>query len=124
MAFRHNLSIITGSPGTGKSTILRAVVEAYRLLYPDRKIALAAPTGKASRRMAETTGVEDAQTLHSLLGLHKDGEGRRNEEPLDAGLLIVDETSMVDMWQAHQLFPGWVPAPGFYWWVSPTSWRA
>ncbi|MCX4371595.1 MAG: ATP-dependent RecD-like DNA helicase [Dysosmobacter sp.] len=104
MAFRHNLSIITGGPGTGKSTILRAVVEAYRLLYPDRKIALAAPTGKASRRMAETTGVEDAQTLHSLLGLHGDEGDRKNREPLDAGLLIVDETSMVDMWLAHQLF--------------------
>ena len=104
MAFRHNLSIITGGPGTGKSTILRAVVEAYRLLYPDRKIALAAPTGKASRRMAETTGVEDAQTLHSLLGLHGDEGDRKNKEPLDAGLLIVDETSMVDMWLAHQLF--------------------
>ena len=48
MAFRYNLSIITGGPGTGKSTILRAVVEAYRMLYPQGKIALAAPTGKAS----------------------------------------------------------------------------
>ncbi len=104
MAFRHNLSIITGGPGTGKSTILRAVVEAYRLLYPADKIALAAPTGKASRRMAETTGVEDAQTLHSLLRLHGDEGGKKEKQPLDAGLLIVDETSMVDMWLAHQLF--------------------
>ncbi len=104
MAFRHNLSIITGGPGTGKSTILRAVVEAYRLLYPEGKIALAAPTGKASRRMAETTGVEDAQTLHSLLGLHGDEGGKKKSQSLDAGLLIVDETSMVDMWLAHQLF--------------------
>ena len=104
MAFRYNLSIITGGPGTGKSTILRAVVEAYRILYPNRKIALAAPTGKASRRMAETTGVEDAQTLHSLLKLHGDGDGQKKKPPLEAGLLIVDETSMVDMWLAHQLF--------------------
>lgn len=104
MAFRHNLSIITGGPGTGKSTILRAVVEAYRLLYPNGRIALAAPTGKASRRMAETTGVEDAQTLHSLLGLHGDDSGHKERRPLDAGLLVVDETSMVDMWLAHQLF--------------------
>ena len=104
MAFRYDLSIITGGPGTGKSTILRAVVEAYRTLHPDRRIALAAPTGKASRRMAETTGVEDAQTLHSLLGLHGDENGRKKKEPLDAGLLIVDEASMVDMWLAHQLF--------------------
>ena len=104
MAFRHNLSLITGGPGTGKSTILRAVVEAYRLLYPNGRIALAAPTGKASRRMAETTGVEDAQTLHSLLGLHGDDSGHKERRPLDAGLLVVDETSMVDMWLAHQLF--------------------
>lgn len=104
MAFRHNLSIITGGPGTGKSTILRAVVEAYRMLYPKEKIALAAPTGKASRRMAETTGVEDAQTLHSLLNLHGDDSGQKKKHPLEAGLLIVDETSMVDMWLAHQLF--------------------
>lgn len=102
--FQHNLSIITGGPGTGKSTVLRAVVEAYRMLYPENKIALAAPTGKASRRMAETTGVEDAQTLHSLLKLHGDDSGQKKREPLEAGLLIVDETSMVDMWLAHQLF--------------------
>lgn len=104
MAFRHDLSIITGGPGTGKSTILRAVVEAYRMLYPKKRIALAAPTGKASRRMAETTGVEDAQTLHSLLKIHGDDSGPKKRQPLEAGLLIVDETSMVDMWLAHQLF--------------------
>ena len=104
MAFRHNLSIITGGPGTGKSTILRAVVEGYRMLYPDHRIALAAPTGKASRRMAETTGVEDAQTLHSLLMLGGDDSSPKKKRQLEAGLLIVDETSMVDMWLAHQLF--------------------
>lgn len=104
MAFRYNLSIITGGPGTGKSTILRAVVEAYRMLYPQDKIALAAPTGKASRRMAETTGIEDAQTLHSLLKIFGDDSGQKKKLPLEAGLLIVDETSMVDMWLAHQLF--------------------
>lgn len=104
-----NLSIITGGPGTGKSTILRAVVEAYRMLYPEDKIALAAPTGKASRRMAETTGVEDAQTLHSLLKLFGDDSGPQKKQPLEAGLLIVDETSMVDMWLAHQLFTRLTP---------------
>ena len=109
MAFQHDLSIITGGPGTGKSTILRAVVEAYRMLYPDKKIALAAPTGKASRRMAETTGVDDAQTLHSLLGLYGDESGGKRKQPLEAGLLIIDETSMVDMWLAHQLFSRLTP---------------
>lgn len=109
MAFRHNLSIITGGPGTGKSTILRAIIEVYRLLYPNGKIALAAPTGKASRRMAETTGIEDAQTLHSLLELHGDGDSQKKKQPLVADLLIVDETSMVDMWLAHQLFSRLTP---------------
>ena len=62
MVFRHNLSIITGGPGTGKSTILKAVIEAYQRLYPKNIIKLGAPTGKASRRMAETTGMDSAQT--------------------------------------------------------------
>ena len=109
MAFRYNLSIITGGPGTGKSTILRAVVEAYRMLYPKGRIALAAPTGKASRRMAETTGVEDAQTLHSLLKLYGDESGPKENRSLETGLLIVDETSMVDMWLAHQMFTHLTP---------------
>ena len=104
MVFRHSLSIITGGPGTGKSTILKAVIEAYQLLYPDRQIALGAPTGKASRRMAETTGINTAATLHSLLGLHGEDSGWQEKRPLEADFLIVDEASMVDMWLAHQMF--------------------
>lgn len=104
MVFRHNLSIITGGPGTGKSTILKAVIEAFRILYPRRIIMLGAPTGKASRRMAETTGLNNAQTLHSLLGLHGEDAGWQKKKPLEADLLIVDESSMVDMWLAYQLF--------------------
>ena len=104
MVFRHDLSIITGGPGTGKSTILKAVIEAYQLLYPERVIALGAPTGKASRRMAETTGMDNAATLHSLLRLHGEDAGWQEKKPLDADFLIVDEASMVDMWLAHQLF--------------------
>ena len=67
---------------------------------------LAAPTGRASRRMVESTGVE-AKTLHSLLGLVGEDTDFRKEnrnEPLDAGLIIIDETSMVDMWLARQFF--------------------
>lgn len=105
MAFKRNLSIITGGPGTGKSTILKAVIEAYQILYPKRTIMLGAPTGKASRRMAETTGLTNAQTLHSLLGLHgEDTAWQKKRKDLDADLLIVDEASMMDMWLAHQLF--------------------
>lgn len=104
-AFSHNLTIITGGPGTGKSTILRAVIETFRILNPDGIICLGAPTGKASRRMTETTGIENAQTLHSLLNLHGD-ESVWQKKPvfLNADLLVVDESSMMDMFLAHQLF--------------------
>lgn len=104
MVFQHNLSIITGGPGTGKSTILKSVIEAYRIIYPEDKIALGAPTGKASRRMAETTGIASAATLHSLLELHDEDAGWQKTRELDADFLIVDECSMMDMWLAHQLF--------------------
>ncbi len=103
MVFRSNFSIITGGPGTGKSTVLKAVIAAYRLLYPHRKILLAAPTGKASRRMAEATGMSTAQTIHSMLGLHGDSVGWQKSKPLEADFLIVDEASMMDMWLTHQL---------------------
>ncbi|NBI66573.1 ATP-dependent RecD-like DNA helicase [Pseudoflavonifractor sp. 60] len=104
MVFRHNLSIITGGPGTGKSTVLKAVIAAYRQLYPRNTILLGAPTGKASRRMAETTSMTKAQTLHSLLKLHGEDAGWQKPEDLEADFLIVDECSMMDMWLAYQMF--------------------
>ena len=107
MAFRNNLSIITGSPGTGKTTVLRAVIEVYQKLYPKGKILLAAPTGRASRRMAESTGRDDAKTLHSMLGLLGDNEPinkEKQKQPLDADFIILDESSMIDMWLAWKFF--------------------
>lgn len=107
MVFRHNLSIITGGPGTGKSTVLKAVTQAYRILYPKGEMRLGAPTGKASRRMAETTGIATAQTLHSLLHLRGDDgdwQGRKHYQELSADFVIIDEASMMDMWLASQLF--------------------
>lgn len=107
MAFRNNISIITGSPGTGKTTVLRAVIEVYQKLYPEGKILLAAPTGRASRRMAESTGRDDAKTLHSMLGLLGDNEPinkEKQKQPLDADFIIVDESSMIDMWLAWKFF--------------------
>lgn len=105
--YRHNLSIITGSPGTGKTTVLKTILEVYRRLHPQGEIALMAPTGRASRRMAESTGVDKAKTLHSILGLaSEEDEIKRNntQEPLSADLIIVDEFSMVDMWLANKFF--------------------
>ena len=107
MAFSSNLSIITGSPGTGKTTVLRAIIEVFKALNPKGKIKLAAPTGRASRRMAESTGQDDASTLHSMLGLQgEDGYFNKDKEyePIDADLIIVDESSMIDMWLARQFF--------------------
>lgn len=107
MAFKSNLSIITGSPGTGKTTVLKAIIEVFKALHPDAKIKLAAPTGRASRRMAESTGFENSSTLHSLLNLQsEDGYFNKNREfePIEADLIIIDESSMIDMWLARQFF--------------------
>ena len=106
MAFRHNLSIITGSPGTGKTTILKAVLHVFQQLSKG-KMLLTAPTGRASRRMAESTGYQNAKTLHSALGLVSSNEESsylNKNEPVDADLVIIDEFSMVDMWLAAELF--------------------
>ena len=105
VAMERNLSIITGGPGTGKTTVLKAIIEVYRILRPKNRIVLAAPTGKASRRMAQSTGMLEALTLHSLLGLQGDFCSKdKQDKPLQVDFLIVDEASMVDMWLAHQLF--------------------
>jgi exodeoxyribonuclease V alpha subunit len=100
--FANNLSIITGGPGTGKTTTLKTVIEVYKRLCKG-KILLAAPTGRAARRMAESTGYPYAATLHSALGLTSDDHGD-NTEPLETDFVIVDEFSMVDMRLARQLF--------------------
>ena len=105
-AFQYGLTIITGSPGTGKTTVLKAIIEVFKNLHPKGKFALMAPTGRASRRMAESTGVDEARTLHSALGLgtgEEIGDGER-VRTVDADLIIVDEFSMVDMWLAQQFF--------------------
>lgn len=106
-AFQSNLSIITGPPGTGKTTILKMLIELFRVLSPNGKIMLMAPTGRASRRMAESTGFEEARTMHSGLALvSEEDESCRTKqaEELDADLIIVDEVSLADMWLMSQFF--------------------
>nr|MBP7091070.1 ATP-dependent RecD-like DNA helicase [Syntrophorhabdaceae bacterium] len=94
-SINSKVMVITGGPGTGKTTIINSVIKIYKKM--GQKILLAAPTGRAAKRMAETTGHE-AKTLHRLLE-YTPGSGsfKRNEtNPLDADLIIIDETSMVD----------------------------
>ena len=93
-ALMSKLSIITGGPGTGKTTILKCIVEAYSKLSPDLDVTLLAPTGKAARRMSEATGLV-ASTIHSKLNIFDLDAGEPDKLP--EGLIVVDETSMVDM---------------------------
>ncbi len=102
-AFCHKVSIITGGPGTGKTTVQKV------LLYINEKIGggnvlLTAPTGRASRRMAESTGFPESFTMHSVLGLTNDEESEGIEEMLDADFIIADEFTMSDMSLSFQFF--------------------
>jgi exodeoxyribonuclease V alpha subunit len=99
-ALTHKVLVITGGPGTGKSTLVRGILdvfEANRL-----RCALAAPTGRAARRLAEATGRE-AKTIHRLLEFDAGGPKRAPERPLVIDLLVVDEASMMDIVLADQL---------------------
>ncbi|MCF8103926.1 MAG: ATP-dependent RecD-like DNA helicase [Desulfohalobiaceae bacterium] len=93
-ALKHKVMVITGGPGTGKTTITRIIIQALKRF--GLKIKLAAPTGRAAKRLAEATGFQ-ACTVHRLLGFGQGGEFSHNEESkLKAGLLLVDEASMLD----------------------------
>ena len=91
----HRVVVITGGPGTGKTTLVRSVCSVFKKLR--QTIVLAAPTGRASRRLAEVTG-RKAFTLHKLLQYDPDTAsfGRNADNPLDVDVMIVDESSMVD----------------------------
>ena len=117
MALKQPVSIITGGPGTGKTTVVQGILKAYGLLHhlsldPTKyatsekpfPIALAAPTGRAAKRMTETTGLK-ASTIHRLLGYGVDGVFQHDEfSQLDYDLIIIDESSMLDTLLAFQLF--------------------
>ncbi len=92
-ALTNKVAVVTGGPGVGKTTILNAILQVVK--SPSIKIALAAPTGKAAKRMAESTGME-AMTIHRLIGLRQ-GMLRNSDEPIDCDLIVLDESSMTDI---------------------------
>jgi len=100
LAAREGVLILTGGPGTGKTTTVRGIVALFQKMGLD--VVLAAPTGRAAKRMSELTGME-AQTIHRLLGVTWDENSRQaafrktEKEPLEADAVIVDEMSMVDL---------------------------
>jgi exodeoxyribonuclease V alpha subunit len=116
-ALMSPMLILTGGPGTGKTTVIKGIVELYAELHGcslDPKdyhkkgesfpFLLAAPTGRAAKRMSESTGLP-AVTIHRLLGLNGTESLDHDEgSPLEGKIIIVDETSMLDIWLANQLF--------------------
>jgi len=101
-AVTHKLMVVTGGPGTGKTTIVRAILEIVSA--KSLRVLLAAPTGRAAKRLAESTGRE-AKTIHRLLEFDPGVGGfrRGKEYPLDVDVLVVDEVSMVDVVLMNQL---------------------
>lgn len=115
-ALSSSLMILTGGPGTGKTTVIRGICQMFARLHecslnPDDykgsdqcyPIRLVAPTGRAAKRMSEATGLP-AMTIHRLLGWKGEFFEHSSDHPIEGSLLIVDETSMLDIWLANQLF--------------------
>ncbi|MCW5846978.1 MAG: ATP-dependent RecD-like DNA helicase [Anaerolineae bacterium] len=100
-ALTHKLTILTGGPGTGKTTTLRTLLDI--LDATGHSYALASPTGRAAKRLTEATGRE-AKTIHRLLEFKPgEGFGRNENNPIDADLIVIDETSMLDLVLAYNL---------------------
>ncbi len=103
----HNVCVITGGPGTGKTTIIKTIIELYK--HNEMKPVLCAPTGRAAKRMTEATG-EEAKTLHRLLEIgsfasneNQNANTNLSVAPIDADIVIVDEMSMVDVFLMNYL---------------------
>ena len=104
-ALRSGVFVLTGGPGTGKTTIIKALIGVFAQM--NKKIALAAPTGRAAKRMTQATGME-AKTIHRMLEMTYENDiepvfNRNEEDPLEFDVIIVDETSMVDIFLLKSL---------------------
>ncbi len=101
-AAKSKMMILTGGPGTGKTTIINAIIKVFQ--KAKAKILLAAPTGRAAKRMSETSGLE-AKTLHRLLEYNpnENGFARNENNSLQCSLLIIDEASMIDIYLMYSL---------------------
>ena len=102
-AFTNSVSIITGGPGTGKTTVQKVLLYIHEKLG-GKFVLLTAPTGRASRRMSESTGRAEAVTMHSALGLTNDEECEATGEMLEADFIIADEFTMSDMRLSYEFF--------------------
>ena len=102
--FEDDVMILTGGPGTGKTTIVQGIIDVCKKRYPSYEIVCCAPTGRAAKRMKEVTG-NFATTIHALLkwNLETNTFGKNLADPLLADVLIIDEFSMVDSWLMAQL---------------------
>ncbi|NME04248.1 ATP-dependent RecD-like DNA helicase [Psychrobacillus sp. BL-248-WT-3] len=114
-ALNSNITLLTGGPGTGKTTVVRGIVELYSELHglsldpkewaKEQKpfpIVLAAPTGRAAKRLSESTELP-AMTIHRLLGFNGQEDTDTEGKEIEGRLVIIDETSMLDTWLGHQL---------------------
>lgn len=116
LALKSKTMILTGGPGTGKTTVIKGIIQSYAMVhdisanwddYEEKDtfpFILAAPTGRAAKRLEESTGIP-AFTIHRLLGWNgKDGFDKDEDDPLSGKFIIIDEFSMVDIWLANSLF--------------------
>ncbi len=113
------VAVVTGGPGVGKTTLLDTIL---RVLRQGRQAAARRPTGRATKRMAEQTGLE-ARTVHRLLEVDPKRGGFRKgaDDPLDCDLLVLDEASMVDVPLMNAITKAIPRAPGCCWWATSTS---
>jgi exodeoxyribonuclease V alpha subunit len=105
--FENNVLVLTGNPGTGKTTVIKAILDIYQKMFPTKLVSLSAPTGRASRKLKEVTNYE-AVTNHRLLGFKQNENGiiefEHNEENLlQYDFYIIDEMSMVDLYICYSL---------------------